>query len=398
MTALVVLSEVAEIFNGKTPAKSDQRESGHPVLKIKDVSEDGKFKGKFESFVDIEFADKHSSKAVKLDDSLILNAAHNADYVGSKRYTAERPVEGSIATGEWLIVRADNVNLDSRYLSYWIASSETRFRMKLLVKGIHLYPKDVQRLKIPLPPLEEQKRIAAILDKADAIRRKRQQAIDLADQFLRSVFLDMFGDPVTNPKEWQKKKISDIGEVVTGNTPPRKESSYFGEFIEWIKSDNINTPFHYLTKAEEYLSEKGLGVSRSVPAGSILVTCIAGSKDCIGNIAIADRQVAFNQQINAISPFGGTNLLFIYAQLLFNKSLVQRASTESMKGMVSKSKFSEIELIIPNDDLQKKFTSVFINTLEWIGKSNVGLVKAENMFSSISQRAFNGELTSNKAA
>jgi type I restriction enzyme S subunit len=53
-----------------------------------------------------------------------------------------------------------------------------------------------------LPPLSEQKRIAGILDKADAIRRKRQQAIGLTEQFLRSTFLDMFGDPVTNPKNW----------------------------------------------------------------------------------------------------------------------------------------------------------------------------------------------------
>ncbi|HNJ85088.1 MAG TPA: restriction endonuclease subunit S, partial [Agitococcus sp.] len=59
-----------------------------------------------------------------------------------------------------------------------------------------------ESLEIPLPPLAEQKRIAAILDKADAIRRKRQQAIKLADEFLRSVFLDMFGDPVSNPKGW----------------------------------------------------------------------------------------------------------------------------------------------------------------------------------------------------
>jgi type I restriction enzyme S subunit len=61
--------------------------------------------------------------------------------------------------------------------------------------------------EIPLPPLEEQKRIVTILDKADAIRQKRQQAIALADDFLRSVFLDMFGDPVTNPKGWERIRV-----------------------------------------------------------------------------------------------------------------------------------------------------------------------------------------------
>ena len=69
-------------------------------------------------------------------------------------------------------------------------------------------------MEIPLPPLEEQKRIAAILDKADALRRKRQQAIDLTDRLLRSIFLDMFGDPVTNPKGWEVEPLEHIGQII----------------------------------------------------------------------------------------------------------------------------------------------------------------------------------------
>ena len=70
--------------------------------------------------------------------------------------------------------------------------------------------------EIPLPPLKEQKRIAAILDKADNLRRKRQQAILLADEFLRAVFLDMFGDPVTNPKGWEIKPLRDVSRIQIG--------------------------------------------------------------------------------------------------------------------------------------------------------------------------------------
>lgn len=80
--------------------------------------------------------------------------------------------------------------------------------------------------EIPLPPLPEQKRIAAILDKADAIRRKRQQAIQLADDFLRAVFLDMFGDPVTNPKGWPLKRFGEIGTWASGGTPSRAVADF----------------------------------------------------------------------------------------------------------------------------------------------------------------------------
>jgi type I restriction enzyme, S subunit len=256
----------------------------------------------------------------------------------------------------------------------------------------------IRALEVPLPPLEEQKRIASILDKADAIRRRRQQAIELADQFLRSVFLDMFGDPATNPKGWPKKKISQIGSVSTGNTPSRKVEKYYGDHLEWIKSDNINTPYHFLTSAEEHLSEEGTKVARIAPEGSILVTCIAGSMDCIGNIAIADRRVAFNQQINSITPYEPEQLYFIYAQLLYNKNLVQNASTKSMKGMVNKSKFSDIELIIPDKVDQQNFNQLFAETNDWIAKLSEQHVKSNAMFNSLSQQAFSGELVGDVAA
>ena len=81
------------------------------------------------------------------------------------------------------------------------------------IAQLNLSSKWVENHEIPLPPLPEQKRIAAILDKADAIRRKRRQAIKLADDFLRATFLDMFGDPVTNPKGWEVKELLTISQT-----------------------------------------------------------------------------------------------------------------------------------------------------------------------------------------
>ena len=251
---------------------------------------------------------------------------------------------------------------------------------------------EIGALKIELPKKIEQKRIADILDKADAIRRKRQQAIQLADEFLRSVFLDMFGDPSSNPNNWKTAPIKCSGKVVTGNTPSRKQPEYYGDHIEWIKSDNINTPSHYLTPASEYLSESGRAVARTAPAGSILVTCIAGSRDCIGNVALADREVAFNQQINAIIPNDNVNKWFLYGQILFAKTLIQSASTNSMKGMVSKSKFEQIEVLNPPERLQYKFGEIFQKHSELTDNLRTLYGKSQETFSSISQRAFRGDL------
>nr|WP_254444602.1 restriction endonuclease subunit S [Ruegeria arenilitoris] len=252
--------------------------------------------------------------------------------------------------------------------------------------------KGLSRLLVPLPSIQEQRRIAAILDKADAIRRKREQALNLTDEFLKSVFLEMFGDPVGNSKGLRTKPLSWFGEIVTGNTPPRSNPRNYGCHIEWIKSDNINTPKHYLTEAKEYLSEEGAKLGRTVPRGSILVICIAGSPASIGRAAIADRDVALNQQINAITPNQDIDQHFLYAQFVVGQRLVQAASTNSMKGMVSKGKFKEIQFLAPEPDEQRKFGEIFHKYLE----NSTRLLSANNasqdLFSSLSQRAFRGEL------
>ncbi|MDT4806193.1 Type I restriction modification DNA specificity domain protein [compost metagenome] len=276
--------------------------------------------------------------------------------------------------------------LDKKFLFYYLSS------LDIESAGYSRHFKYLKENVVPVPPLPEQKRIAAILDKADAIRRKRQQAIQLADDFLRAVFLDMFGDPVTNPKGWNIRPIKEMAKVTTGNTPPRDKPEYYGDFIEWIKSDNINTPSDFLTVATEYLSEAGCMVGRRVPAGSTLLTCIAGSFDCIGNSAYADREVSFNQQINALTPMPGVNGIFLYALCKYCKKAIQAASTGGMKGMVSKGKLEEVRFICPPESMQQKFAEAFHRyqgLRTGMENSQDGL---SDEFSSISQKAFSGHL------
>ena len=249
----------------------------------------------------------------------------------------------------------------------------------------------LKAVSIAFPPLPGQRRIAEILDKADALRAKRRAALAQLDTLTQTVFIDMFGDPATNPKGWPRKCIGEIGEVITGNTPPRSNAAYYGVGIEWIKSDNINTPHYYLTRAEEGLSEAGKAVARTAPAGSLLVTCIAGSPDCIGNAAMTDREVAFNQQINALIPRHG-DPHFLYAQILVAKRLIQEASTGGMKGMVSKSRFEKIGITYPPLELQHDF-ACRVQAIEKLKTSHrASLAEMDALFASLQHRAFRGEL------
>lgn len=204
------LEEVATVFNGKTPSKAEQRQSGHPVLKIKDVDETGRFIGRFDSFVDPDFANNLPGKTIRAGDTLILNAAHNAEYVASKSFFAHGSAVGALATGEWLLLRPVAEQADARFIFYWSQYPGTRKKLGGLVKGIHLYPKDVAELPISLPALSEQKRIAGRLEQADRLCRTRRYGLELSDMFLPSAFLEFFGDPAQNPRGYPTMKMENL--------------------------------------------------------------------------------------------------------------------------------------------------------------------------------------------
>lgn len=139
------------------------------------------------------------------------------------------------------IVRPASEEIDSRWLMHLINSERFNNQILKFVTGTtrqRISRGNLAKLDVEVPPLDEQKRIAAILDKADAIRRKRQQAIDLADDFLRSVFLDMFGDPVTNPKGWDVKSMKDLIKMQGGYA--FKSGDFGAVGIPVVKIGNAN--------------------------------------------------------------------------------------------------------------------------------------------------------------
>ncbi|WP_406395575.1 restriction endonuclease subunit S [Streptomyces sp. NBC_00887] len=255
----------------------------------------------------------------------------------------------------------------------------------------------LQGVAVPLPSLAEQKRIAAVLDQVDTLRAKRREAIALLGDLAQSIFLDMFGDPGAPNARWERASISDLGDVVTGNTPPRADPANFGEGIEWVKTDNIDPPNLFATEASERLSGKGEGKARVVPAHAILVTCIAGSPSRIGSSVLAGRKVAVNQQINAFIPAQESSR-FLLEQLRVGKHLIQEKSTGAMTGLVNKSQFSSVKLIDPPCDMTRLFTER-VERVDGVRESHVAhLAALDELFESLQQRAFSGQLWDHEAA
>lgn len=247
------------------------------------------------------------------------------------------------------------------------------------------------RVSVPLPLLSEQKHITSILGKADHLRHLRHYARELNDTYLLSVFLEMFGDPVKNPMRWERAKISDLGKVQTGNTPPRDNPSNYGNYIEWLKSDNIIEGDMFVSKSREMLSEQGAKIGRIVEAGSVLVTCIAGSQTSIGNVALTDYLVAFNQQINSVTPHKDVDSLFLYGLLKVAKPLVQRSTTLGMKRIITKSNFENLVLIKPPQPQQQRFAGIIHKFEHLRCQQREAERQAEHLFQTLLHRTFRGD-------
>ncbi|NCC14919.1 MAG: restriction endonuclease subunit S [Clostridia bacterium] len=248
------------------------------------------------------------------------------------------------------------------------------------------------KIDVPKLSLDSQRQIGYTLSLAASAIRKRYEQLAILDKLEIDSFVEMFGDPLINPHGWEKCALGSKCDIVTGNTPPRANPNYYGDFLEWIKSDNINTNGTYLTTAVEYLSEEGAARGRFVDKGSILMTCIAGSLSCIGNVAIADRRVAFNQQINAIVPRDGIETNFLYFLFRLTKSYIQGDVNMSLKGIVNKGKLSAMSFIFPPTELQKEYSEKveLIEGQKKLLKRSLSYLK--ETYQATLQKAFNGEL------
>lgn len=154
-------------------------------------------------------APSRARQIVETGDVLVSTVRPNLNAVAH----LDRRFNHAIASTGFAVLRAKAKKLDARYLYYWVLTPYFIQDMVRKSTGAS-YPAVsdtiVKDYSIPLPPIDEQRRIAAILDRADAVRRKRQEAIALTEELLRSAFLEMFGDPVTNPKGWNSGTILDV--------------------------------------------------------------------------------------------------------------------------------------------------------------------------------------------
>ena len=304
----------------------------------------------------------------------------------------QRIVDAGIVSPAYGIWDVYSKKIEPKFLEYALRSERSIAYYKAKLRGStarrrSLPMPELLALMVPLPSIEEQQRILNQIHGIERAINLRKNQLQKLDELVKARFVEMFGDPVCNTFNWPKIELGKRCEITTGNTPSRAESENYGTFIEWIKSDNINTPSTFLTVAQEYLSEIGFQKCRFVESGSLLMTCIAGSLNCIGNVAITDRRVAFNQQINAITP-KYDNVLYLYWLIILSKPIIHRTINMALKGILSKSQLSAIEFPFPPLSLQNQFASFVTQVDKSKSAVQKSLDEAQLLFDSLMQQYF----------
>ena len=211
------------------------------------------------------------------------------------------------------------------------------------------------RITINLPSLDRQRACIDQLNRIASIIELLNRYIAELDALVKSRFVEMFGEPTTHCGRWPLVRLDSFAQVVTGNTPSRKNPEYYGEGIEWVKTDNIVNSA--ITASAEQLTEAGRAKARIAPAGSILMACIAGSVNSIGKVGLLDREAAFNQQINAIVPTCGVNSRFLLTMLTLSKDYLCSDVNQQLKGILNKTALSAKQFPLPPFELQQQFAS-----------------------------------------
>ena len=279
------------------------------------------------------------------------------------------------------------IPIEPTYLYFLLKAKDWDEGTNKAVMGKTLNKATLSQVKVHIHDLAEQRKIIRTLEKAESMVTTRRQQLTALDTLIKARFVELFGDSKVNPYGFNKVRLKDSCEIVTGNTPSRTVDDYYGDYIEWIKTDNIMAEMMYPTRATESLSEVGLKVGRYVEKGAILMACIAGSVASIGKVCITDRQVAFNQQINAIVP-KKYNALFLYVLLQTSKDYLVEELNMALKGILSKSKLGEKTFILPPMDQQNDFAAFVAQIDKSKAVVQKALDEAQTLFDSLMQQYF----------
>jgi type I restriction enzyme, S subunit len=281
------------------------------------------------------------------------------------------------------------------FLYYYLTTVDMKRFLKKTTGLDAITFESLGKIQIPLPPLPEQKRIATILDKADALRQKNNQLLAAYDELLQATFLDMFGDPVTNPKHFPVGKIMDLVNTVNYGTSSKSEDN--GEY-PYLRMNNITYSGEMDFSGLKYINLSENDKDKYLVKKGDLLFNRTNSKDLVGKTAVYrdSRKMAIAGYIIRIRVKKNANSEYIsgFLNSTYGKKIL-KGLCKSIVGManINAQELQRIKILIPPVTLQNQFAQIVENIEAQKAILKQSIKESEDLFNGLVQEAFNGELS-----
>lgn len=392
-----------KIGSGSTPRGGDSayKEAGIPLIRSMNVH-DGMFKPNGLAFIDDEQARLLRNATLQKGDVLIniTGASVARSCILPDRYSGGR-VNQHVA-----IVRPKEV-LDAGFLNYFLTADATKRKLLNTAGGgatrEALTKSQLESLEIPLPPLEEQKRIAAILDKADQLRRKRRQAIALLDSLTQSIFLEMFGSMESGSENWPTEQLGHLVDEFRYGTSEKAQPDGFPT----LRIPNVVGGSISLTDLKSVpVNDKEFNRLR-LRTGDLLFVRTNGNKDYVGRSAVVTNDmervsghpvsefIYASYLIRARMKFSKLNPHYLQSFLSGpsgRKMLLERAKTSAGQYNINTEGLGSLDILLPplaqQGEFERRATEISARA-KALQRQSLSL---DTLFASLQHRAFAGQL------
>jgi type I restriction enzyme S subunit len=385
------LAEICDRITDGTHQPPSFTSEGIPFLFVRNIVS-GQIDFNVEKYVSQETYEELTRRHRPLPGDLLFSAVGSfgvAVVVDTERpFTFQRHIA---------LIKPKRNQIDSYFLALYLNSLEGRQQSEIAATGGSQRTVTLQALAefvIPLPPLAEQKRIAAIAQKADRLRRTRRYALQLSDTYLQSVFLEMFGDPVTNPKGWETGTLGDV--IISAKDGPHVSPTYSDSGIPFLSTRNIRKG-QIVWEDLKFISPEDVKEhwKKCKPErGDILYT--KGGTTGLAKAVDFDTQIAVWVHI-AVLKLKHERVNPAWLENMLNSDFCYKQSQELTFGIVNRDlglqRMPRIKIYIPPLPLQEKFAQIVQKFERLRTQQREGDRQAEHLFQTLLYRAFRGELT-----
>lgn len=305
--------------------------------------------------------------------------------------------DGATASTGFCVLRPNPDQLLAGYLFHWVKTESFIDSMVRQATGAS-YPAVSDRIvldsKIPLPPLPEQRLISAILDQADALRAKRREALTQLDRLAQSVFVEMFGNPVSNPMNWPMESLTDVCHCYSGGTPSKSNPEYWQGDLPWFSAKDLKADD--LFDSQDHISETVPKTTslKLLPADTVAIVVRGMILAHTFPVSVLRVPATINQDLKALLPRKPIETQFLACCLRAQRDFILEKVSEAGHGTKRLDTLGLQEIRVPQvpDSLQKVFVARNQAIENLKNQHRTALAELDALFASLQHRAFRGEL------